>query len=167
MTLNDATDLFAYASDPEVTRHTSWQPHRTVDESREHLKRVVDRYQRGEVANWGVEHRVDRRFFGTAGYMRWDVDDRCAECGYAISRDYWGRGLMTEALRAIVAFGFEAMNLNRIEARCAAENIGSYRVMEKVGMTYEGTLRERYLVDSIFIDIRLYSILRREFKSRR
>lgn len=166
MKLDDADDLFAYATDPEVTRHTSWQPHRSIEESRELLARVVGRYERGEVANWGVEHRLDGRFIGTAGYMRWDVEDRRAEVGYAMAPAYWGQGLMTEALGAIIAFGFEQMQLNRIEARCAAENSGSYRVMEKAGMAFEGTLRERYVVDGAFIDIKLYSILRREYEQR-
>jgi ribosomal-protein-alanine N-acetyltransferase len=165
MTLRDAADMFAYASDPDVTRYTSWQPHRSIDDSRAQLARVLARYERGEVAGWGVEHRADARFIGTAGYMRWDVEDRCAEVGFAISRTYWGRGLMTEALRAIVDFGFERMQLNRIEAHCATENIGSYRVMEKVGMRYEGTLRERYLKDDAFVDVRHYSILRREYEA--
>ena len=166
MTLEDSADMFAYARDPEVTRYTSWQPHRSVDESRAFLEHAVARHERGDVANWGVELLADRRFIGTAGYMRWDVADRCAELGYAIARAHWGRGLMTEALRAITAFGFEEMLLNRIEARCAAENIGSYRVMEKAGLTYEGTLRERYLVDGTFFDIMVYSILRREYDTR-
>jgi ribosomal-protein-alanine N-acetyltransferase len=166
MTLDDDADLFAYAVDPEVTRYTSWQPHQSIDESRALLERVIARYERAEVTNWGVEHLADKRFIGTAGYMRWDVDDRCAEVGYAISRAYWGQGFMTEALQAIITFGFEQMQLNRIEARCAAGNVGSYRVMEKAGMVYEGTLRERYLVDGAFFDIKLYSILRREYATR-
>jgi ribosomal-protein-alanine N-acetyltransferase len=164
MTLDDAAAMFAYASDPEVARHTSWQPHRSIDDSRAQLARVVARYERGAVAGWGVEQLADGRFIGTAGYMRWDVDHRCAEVGYALSRRYWGQGLVTEALRAIVAFGFERMQLNRIEAHCAAENIGSYRVMEKVGMQYEGTLRQRYLKEGEFVDVRLYGILRRAYE---
>lgn len=165
MTLGDAADMFAYASDPAVTRHTSWPAHAGIDESRAQLARVVARYEHGEVAGWGVEHLADGRFIGTAGYLRWDVEDRCAEVGYAMSRAYWGQGLMTEALRAILAFGFEHMQLNRIEARCDAENIGSYRVMEKVGLQYEGTLRQRLLKDGTFVDVRLYSILRREYEA--
>jgi ribosomal-protein-alanine N-acetyltransferase len=166
MTLADAADMFDDARDPEMTRYTTWQPHRSSADSRARLERVVGRYARGEVANWGVEHRSDGRFIGTAGYMRWDVDDHCAELGYAISRNYWGQGLMTEALRAIIAFGFERMQLNRIEARCTAKNVGSYRVMERAGMTFEGTLRERHLVEGDFTDKKLYSILRREYEAR-
>jgi ribosomal-protein-alanine N-acetyltransferase len=165
MTLDDAANMFVYASDRNVTRYTSWQPHRGIEDAQAQLARVVARYERGEVAGWGVEFRADGRFIGTAGYMRWDVDNRCAEVGYALSRAYWGQGLMTEALRAIVAFGFEQMQLNRIEAHCDADNIGSYRVMEKVGMQYEGTLRQRYLKDGAFIDVRHYSILRHEYEA--
>lgn len=89
MALDDAADMFDYARDSAVTRYTTWQPHQSAADSRALLERVVERYARGEVANWGVEHLADGRFIGTAGYMRWDVEDRCAELGYAISRKYW------------------------------------------------------------------------------
>jgi [ribosomal protein S5]-alanine N-acetyltransferase len=65
-----------------------------------------------------------------------------AELGYVLSREHWGKGLMPEAVRAVIRFGFGRMELNRIQARCVAENTASARVMEKAGMTYEGTLRE-------------------------
>jgi ribosomal-protein-alanine N-acetyltransferase len=86
--------------------------------------------------------------------------------GYALSRDYWGRGLMAEAAGAMISFGFREMNLNRIEARCIAENTASTRVMEKAGMLCEGTLRQRELIKGEHRDIKIYSILRDERKGR-
>ena len=83
-----------------------------------------------------------------------------------LSREYWGRGLMPEALRAMIAFGFERMGLNRIEARCIAENAASARVMEKVGMTYEGTLRQREFIKGAYRDMKLYAILKSEYRPR-
>ena len=64
-----------------------------------------------------------------------------AEIAYALSREYWGKGLVTEAVKEVVKHGFEKMNLNRIYARCFVENIGSQKVLEKVGMKFEGILR--------------------------
>ena len=87
-----------------------------------------------------------------------------AELGYVLSRKLWGRGLMPEAVRAVVRFGFGRMELNRIEARCIIENAASARVMEKAGMTCEGTLREREFIKGAYRDMRLYSILRREYR---
>jgi ribosomal-protein-alanine N-acetyltransferase len=85
-----------------------------------------------------------------------------AELGYVLSREHRGKGLMPEAVRAVIRFGFGRMELNRIQARCVAENTASARVMEKVGMTYEGTLRESEYIKGAFWDIKIYSILRRE-----
>jgi ribosomal-protein-alanine N-acetyltransferase len=86
-----------------------------------------------------------------------------AEIGYVIGRKYWGEGLMTEAVKEVIRFGFERMNLNRIQATCFPENIGSYRVMEKAGMKFEGTLREQMFIKGRFQDLKLYSILRKEY----
>ena len=70
---------------------------------------------------------------------------------------------MPEAVRAIIRFGFDRMGLNRMEARCIAENTAPARVMEKAGMTYEDTLREREFIKGIYRDMELYSILRLEY----
>jgi ribosomal-protein-alanine N-acetyltransferase len=86
-----------------------------------------------------------------------------AELGYAIGRAWWGQGLMTEAVVEAIRYGFEELGLNRIEARCLTYNIGSARVMEKAGMTYEGTIREQVFYKGSFDDLKLYSILRREW----
>lgn len=83
-----------------------------------------------------------------------------AEMGYALSRNYWNQGLITEAVRTILAFGFNELNLNRIEARCISENIGSERVMQKVGMHYEGLIREQMFVKGRYVNVKLYSALK-------
>jgi ribosomal-protein-alanine N-acetyltransferase len=81
-----------------------------------------------------------------------------------LARRLWNQGLMTEAVREIVRFGFERMNLNRIEARCKIANVGSARVMEKVGLSFEGVLREHQYAKGVFEDLKLYSILRSEWQ---
>jgi len=88
-----------------------------------------------------------------------------ASLGYAIAREYWGRGLTTEAVRAAIAFGFDHLSLNRIEARCIAENTASERVMRKAGMSYEGTLRDYVFRKGAYRDYKVYSTLRRERRS--
>lgn len=75
-----------------------------------------------------------------------------------------GRGIVTEAAKAVIAFGFEEMDLVRIQAKCLIENVGSARVMEKVGMSYEGLIRKGLLVKGAHHDLKLYSILREEHK---
>ena len=163
MRLDDAEAHFAYASDPLVAEHTGWYPYQSVEASRDFLKVMVDRYAAGQEAGWAIALKEDDRLVGTAGFFSWSVPHRRAEVGYSLARWLWNRGLMTEALRAMIDFGFDRMNLNRIEARCKVENAASARVMEKAGMTFEGVLREHQLAKGAFETMKLYSVLRREW----
>jgi RimJ/RimL family protein N-acetyltransferase len=166
MTPNDVETIFAYASDQEVSRYTIWDMHRSVEDSRAFLEHVLGNYERGEgSADWGIVYKGDGRLVGTCA-IQLGADNACAELGYVIHREYWGRGLVPEAVRAMIAFGFERMGLNRIEARCIVENTASSRVMEKAGMTYEGTLRQREFIKGAYQDMKLYAILKSEFSRR-
>jgi ribosomal-protein-alanine N-acetyltransferase len=166
MTPDDAEAVFAYASDPEVTRYVIWETHRSVEDSRAFLDLLTSKYESGGEPEWGIVYKGDHRFVGTCGIVSWEPYHGRAELGYALSRDYWGRGLMAEAVGAMISFGLREMNLNRIEARCIAENIASARVMEKAGMVYEGTLRQRELIKGELRDVKVYSILRDERRGR-
>lgn len=164
MTLDDAEAVFAYASDPEVSRYTSWETHRSIEESRAFLELAVRKYESGDEPDWGIVYKGDHRFVGTCGFVNRSPDHARAELGYAIHRGYWGRGLVPEAVRAMIRFGFERIGLNRIEARCIAENTASTRVMEKAGMIYEGTLRQREFIKGAYRDMKLYAILKSEYR---
>ena len=166
ITLDDAPAVFAYASDPQVPVYMPWQPHQSIAETYEYLAHVIGRYQQGWPSPWGIVFKDDARLIGTCGYGSWEPEHRRAEIGYVLHREYWGRGYMSEAVRAIIDFGFRRMALNRIEARCEVPNIGSARVMEKVGMAFEGVLREQMYEKGRFRDMKMYAILRREWVAR-
>ncbi|MBA3424377.1 MAG: GNAT family N-acetyltransferase [Rubrobacter sp.] len=166
VTLDDAPDLLVNTSDPEIARYTTWEPYDSIEEARRFLGSVISNYERGEPANWGLELRESGRFIGMCGFMQdfWEPEYACASLGYAIGREHWGKGLTTEAVRAAIAFGFEHLTLNRIEARCVAENTASERVMQKAGMSYEGTLRDNVFRKGRYWDYKVYSILRVDFR---
>jgi len=168
VTPGDAEDMLAYISDPEVARHTTWEPYDSIEQVRDHLRSVISNYERGEPANWGVTLRESGRLIGMCGFMAgsWEPEYARASLGYAIAREYWDRGLTTEAVRAAIAFGFNHLSLNRIEARCIAENTASERVMQKAGLSYEGTLRDYVFRKGAYRDYKVYSILRREHSSK-
>jgi [ribosomal protein S5]-alanine N-acetyltransferase len=167
LTLADAGDVFEYASDPEVTRYVFWQTHASVQESVDFLNRHDQLARNGDMTSWAMEHNADRKMIGTCGFVWWRPEHGKAEIAYAISRKYWSQGLVTEAVNACIAYGFEALKLIRIEARCMPDNIGSERVMQKCGMTYEGTLRQTMLVKGRYIDLKMYAILREEWERRK
>ena len=150
--LDDAGDVFEYASDPEVSRYTTWKAHKTLEDSRAFLSSVIELYNSLQVAPWGMEHKEHRKLVGTCGFVSWNLRHRRAEIAYALARPYWNQGYTTEAVRAVIAFGYRVMGLNRIEARCDVPNIASARVMEKVGMKYEGVLRHHMFTKGEYVD---------------
>lgn len=160
MTMADAQDMYAYSKDPEVSRHVLWDAHRSVNESKGYLRYIMRQYRNNEPSSWGIEHKESGHLIGTIGYMWWNRENRSAEVGYSLSRKHWNQGLMTEALRAVLRFGFEDMNLHRIEAQHETTNPASGKVMEKVGMQKEGILRGRLYNKGKFVDVALYAILR-------
>jgi ribosomal-protein-alanine N-acetyltransferase len=165
MRLEDAEAMFAYASDPKVTRYVPWDTHRSIEDSESFLTFAIEGYEKGDFGGWGVVLKDSGVFIGTCGLDAGYAPEHArAELGYVLSREHWGKGLMPEAVRAVIAFGFVRIGLNRVEARCIAENTASARVMEKAGMTYEGTLREREFIKGAYRDMKLYSILRREYR---
>jgi len=155
----DAEDMFDYASDPEVAKEVTWDAHRSPGDSLGFINFNLGKYGRGEVADWGLVLKENGKLIGTMGFVWWKPDHAKAELGYAMSRKYWGRGLMTEAVKAVMDFGFRFMKLNRLEARCNDTNPGSERVMVKCGMKYEGLLRQAMWEKGAFKNLKLYSVL--------
>ncbi len=162
--LEDAQDVFDYASNPEVARYVSFEQHKSVDDAIAFLNMVVSSYEdtATKAWTWGIVLKENGKLIGSCGI--WGKPEHArAEIGYVIGQPYWGRGLVSEAVREVIRLGFDNLGLNRIEARCDPENIGSARVMEKSGMTYEGILREQTFIKGRYWDWKLYSILRREY----
>ena len=162
VTPNPVADVFPYASDPHVARYTTWEQNDSPEASRVFVDSLWAHYAAGAVTNWALKGD-DRRVVGTCGFVYWNPRHHRAEVAYALARPLWGRGPRTEAIRRARDFGFDVMGCNRIEARCLSENRGSARVMEKVGMTFAGVIREQMYVKGAYRDLRLYSMLRREW----
>ena len=159
MRMSDARDLFAYASDTEVSRHVLWEPHRNLGDSRQMLRQVRWQYHRGLPSSYAITLRESGRMIGTIGFMWVNTEYRSAEVGYSLARPYWNQGLMTEALKRILTFGFDTLHLNRIEAQHETDNPASGRVMAHCGMQYEGTMRQRIVNKGRYADVKVYAIL--------
>jgi len=166
LTMRDAEDVFRYSKDAEVARHVLWDAHRSIGESRAYLRYMLRRYRNREPASWGIEYRPTGEIIGTIGFMWIQRDNSAAEVGYSLSRKYWNQGLMTEALRAVIAHGFGCMRLNRIEAQHETANPASGAVMRKCGMVHEGTLRQRLYNKGKYVDVELYAILKKDYGDR-
>ncbi|UOE56124.1 GNAT family N-acetyltransferase [Cytobacillus oceanisediminis] len=153
ITLNDAEDMYLYASNEEVTRYVTWDTHSSLSDF---INSFLPQYD----APWGIELKENGKFIGTVHFVWWHPKHNSAEIGYVLSKEYWGKGLITEAAKAIISFGLESMNLVRIQARCFLENEGSERVMEKLGMSFEGISRKVMYVKGEHKDLKVYSLLK-------
>ena len=167
VTMGDLEDMFAYSSDAEVTRFLRWGPHRALEETESYLCEVLREYEEGENGPWGVEYRETGRLVGSVHLMTISARHSKAEIGFVLSRPYWNRGLMSEALTRVLGYSFEHIGLNRIEGFCLVDNRAGIAVMEKVGMKQEGLLREYLFQKGAFSDFVVYSMLKRDYGGRR
>jgi ribosomal-protein-alanine N-acetyltransferase len=139
----DAEQIFArYSQDPEVSRYVSWTPHRSIDETLTYLRRIVADNGNGRSYGFLIFSRHSGELLGSVGGA---IEKHRMQFGYCLARDTWGHGFATEAARAFVDAAWELPALWRIQAFCDTENRASARVLEKIGLKHEGTLR-RYLV---------------------
>ncbi|QPC46968.1 GNAT family N-acetyltransferase [Mangrovibacillus cuniculi] len=166
ITLEDVEEMHSYASNEEVSKYVTWQTHNTLYDTKEFIQYVLSQYENKKVAPWGIEYKENGKFIGTIDFVSWSLKHQVAEIGYVLSQEYWGKGIVTEAANELITYGFNNMELVRIQARCFVENVGSARVMEKIGMSYEGTIRKGWKLESgEHQDIKLYSILKEEHSS--
>ncbi len=165
MTRADAADMHDYAKREQVTRYLSWQPHATLEDTRAFLGSVRKRYRKGTLYDWAIVERTSGKMIGTCGFTAFDLKNQSAELGYVLHPAYWGRGMMPEAVRAVLAFAFETLSLHRVEARFLPANTQSRRVMEKVGMHFEGIARESFWRDGVYFDLGCCAILRSDFEA--
>lgn len=162
-TPDDAQAMFEnWASDARVTRYLTWQPHISPEATAQLLKDWCATYENPSTYNWVLEYAGVP--IGSIGAAHLSERDESAELGYCMGYAYWGKGLMTEAVRAVIDYLFAEVGLNRVTILHAAGNPASGKVARKCGLTYEGTHREAFQSASgEFHDLLQYAILRREW----
>ena len=157
--LTDLEDLYEYASDPEIDQYVPWEHYKNIEEARENLNEFLKEYEKDGLGAWGIEHRTDKKLIGIINTSIPHRINRRVELGYTISRAYWGKGYVTEAVQAVIQFGFEKMKLVRIEAVVLPEHLASARVLEKSGMEFEGILHSYQIWRNKPCDLRIYAIV--------
>ena len=160
MMVGDCYDMYEYASNPNVTRFLTWSPHPDIEYTKEYLQYIANHYKLGDFYDWAIILRKENKMIGTCGFTRFHMNHDCAEIGYVINPAYRGQGIACEAVRSVMHFGFENLGLHRIEAKYIEGNEASRRVMEKVGMTFEGVRRGEMLIKGSYRNIGVCSILR-------
>ncbi|WP_414620719.1 GNAT family N-acetyltransferase [Calothrix sp. CCY 0018] len=162
---SDAEAVYQLFSDEEVLKYHDLEALTNLEQAKELINSFDEKFHSQQMIRWGIAKKEDNVIIGTCGYHNWVKNHFCAEIGYELSQAYWRKRIMTEALSAMIKFGFEKMELNRIQATVMLENIASMQLLEKLGFVPEGILREYGFCKGEFHDLKMFALLKKEASS--
>jgi len=156
----DISIIFEIFSDPEVTRYWGLPLMRSRDEARKFIVDTNKGLKDKSLLQWGVIHKESDQLVGTCAFASWEPEHRRAEIGFALGRKNWKQGFMSELLPAFIQFGFEKMNLHRIEADVDPDNTAALNLLAKMDFKKEGHLKDRYYMEGKYRDSLILGLLR-------
>jgi RimJ/RimL family protein N-acetyltransferase len=163
---DDLASIYAYQSDPLVVQYVCYGPstlHECRDDLAFHIKQQTS--QARTFYHFALALPASSESIGWCGLDLGEPNHREGELGYALHQAYWGRGYITEAACALLAFGFQRLHLHRIYGTCHPANTGSIGVMTKLRMRYEGCLREHRWCKGAWRDSHIYALLEHEWQA--
>lgn len=152
-----------WACEDAVTKFLTWQTHTNQDVTKSVLADWISKYANKDFYNWAIELKEENRLIGNISVVSLREETLSAILGYCMGSKWWGKEIMPEAGKAVLKYLFEEVGFNRIAANHDKNNPNSGRVMQKIGMTYEGTLRSAGFCNQGIIDDVRYSILKSEW----
>ena len=166
MSPSDASALFKILSDDEVTEFYDDDTFVDVSQASDQIEAWENGFNNQSCIRWGITRKDENNLIGSCGYYGFHTWYKRASIGYELARNYWRRGIMTEALDAIIEFGFGKMALNRIEAVVMPENTASIIMLEKIGFKKEGLLEEYEKWGSKgFVNLYMFAMLRNDWNA--
>jgi ribosomal-protein-alanine N-acetyltransferase len=161
---NDFEEVLALRGNPEVMKYIPRPLAKTKEDALDHLAQIEDKILNNTGINWGITLKGNPKIFGIIGNYKIDNKNHRAEIGYTSLPEFYGQGYITEAIKAVVTYGFEQMNLHAIEANIDPRNKASERVLQKNGFVKEAHYIEYEYWEGEFLDTVIYSLLKRNFK---
>ena len=161
---NDVDEVLALRGNPQIMKYIPRPLAKTREEALEHIAMIEDKIVNNTGINWGITIKGTAKIIGIIGHYRIQPENYRSEIGYMVLPEHSGKGYTTEAIKAVVAYGFEQMILHSIEAVIDPQNLASERVLQKNGFVKEAHLLENEFWDGKFWDTAIYSILKRNFK---
>lgn len=151
-----------WAADEEVTKYLTWPPHPNQEVSQKVVEDWVKAYDRKNYYQWAIVLKEKGEPIGSIAVVRMNEDVSMVQIGYCIGKTWWHNGITSEALKAVIDFLFDIVDVNRIEGRHDPQNPNSGKVMKKSGMKYEGTLRSSDRNNQGICDVCYYALLKSE-----
>ena len=156
-------DMFEYSSDPDVTRYLTWSCHSSEKETARYIRLLQKKYADGSFNDWGVVYKDTGKFIGTCGYTSFDFDEKTAEMGYVLAKQFWGMGLAAEAVKCAMKYAIDNFGITGFFAKHMEGNDASGRVMQKCGMNLEGMCKHSMFIKGEFKNIVVYRCTDEEF----
>jgi ribosomal-protein-alanine N-acetyltransferase len=156
---NDANEIFTLRSNPETMKYIPRPLVKSIDDALEHIAMIDAKIESNEGINWAITYKDNPKLIGIIGHYRIKPEHFRAEVGYMLLPEFHGKGIISEAIKEVVNYGFNEMKLHSIEAIIDPENFGSARVLEKNNFVKEAHLKENEFYEGRFLDTVIYSIL--------
>lgn len=155
----DLRDLLEVSGDPEVTRFLPYETWQSLQDAEVWLERMEAMAAAGTGQVFVLVRRSDTKVLGNLLLFKYDEGSQRVELGYVLGREHWGKGLMTEAITAACACAFDELGIRRIEAEVNPANVASCVLLTRVGFTFEGRLRKRWVAKGVDYDTNIYGWL--------
>ncbi len=160
----DAPSLFLLRSDPRVLQHIGREPAKNVEEVEKFIEKINASAIANEAILWGIATQAEPgKIIGTICYWQMEPENYRAEIGYALVPGHWGKGYMGEAIRSVLHYGFDTLQLNCVVGMVNPDNIASWKALEKAGFKKDGRLRQTIFFGGKFYDSLVYSFLKNEY----
>lgn len=163
---DDDSMLRNWIADEKIQSMYSEPVYSTKEEVKELLDKYIGSYERPDYYRWAVIEKASGECIGQIAYFLVDSKNQFAEIEYCIGAEFQCRGYATEATKAVIAFGFDRINLHKVQICTKTINKPSRRVIEKCGFTYEGTLRDYFFMNGEYVGRHYFSILREEYEAK-
>jgi ribosomal-protein-alanine N-acetyltransferase len=158
--LDDAKDYFFLRSSPKAMKHICKPLHTSIEDTKNMIYKINEMISFNDGISWAVCLKTDNKMIGSVSFHRIEKEHYRAEIGYMLHPDYWRQGIVSEAVEAIISYGFNTLNLHSIEAHIDPTNIGSEKVLQKFNFVKEAYFKENYFYNGQFLDTAVYSLLR-------
>ena len=157
--MSDAEGMYEILADVQSMKYWSNAPVADIEEAKQFLREDLESDAKGNSLCWAVTFKGEDELIGKCIMFNFSPKNYRAEIGYILNRKYWRRGLMRQALEALIDFAFNDLNLHRLEADTDTENTGSMALLENLGFKREGLFRERWYVYDQWADSAMYGLL--------
>ena len=159
---DDADKIREIYTDWEVVKYYGLPFIHTLEEARQEIDWFINLYPKKEGIRWCITEKDKDLYIGDIGYYEWEKDDFRAEFGFKLERAHWRKGFISEIVPAVLSFGYNKMNLNRIQAIVDPRNEPSWKMLEKYRFKKEGLLRDFEYEHGGFVSVYMYALLKNE-----